>query len=86
MAKKMTLTDKAQRLAKTQVSEMAHPHTAFMVGYLAGHRANRLTRAERAILKEAVGVARHCKRYGTCPLDDLMKLVAAYERAKGGAR
>lgn len=54
-------------------------------GFRKGHRANRISAAERRVVEAALLAAKHCRKYGTVPLDELMAAVEKLERAKGGA-
>lgn len=52
---------------------------------LSDPRANRISAAERRVIKAAVVAAKHCRKHGTVTLDELMAAVDKLERAKGGA-
>jgi len=85
MGKKMTLKERAEGFAVNIL-----PWTHLEEGaacYIAGHRANKLTRAERAVVK----AARECEQewWSQGSLTRLRQRIADLEalaRAKGGAR
>jgi hypothetical protein len=80
MGKKMTLKERAEGFAVNIL-----PWTHLEEGaacYIAGHRANKLTRAERAVVKQAV----RGRRLGYDMPQFLKDAVDALARAKGGAR
>jgi hypothetical protein len=52
MPKAKTLRERAEHRADRDY-DMVEDREAFVTGYLAGHRANRLTKAERAVVEAA---------------------------------
>jgi hypothetical protein len=93
MAKKMTLQKRAAAYAATVGGALKPEHRdlvrrGVVLGYHAGHRANRLTRAERAVVKAAMmefkkRIERDPHTLAITPLVSALKALA---RAKGGAR
>jgi hypothetical protein len=86
MGKKMTLCEQANHAAERMwpdLNERDGIRRKSVQLWLAGHRANRLTKAERAVVKAALFWSR-------CPEQEaerrLMRAVEALARAKGGAR
>ena len=89
MAKKMTLNEQANHAAERtwpDLNERDGIRRKSVQLWLAGHRANKLTRAERAVVKAAVAWARCNPGCDQTSLSALLDAVQRYERAKGGAR
>lgn len=86
MAKAKTINERAEALARKWKYRGGSYAAGVYRGYIAGYRANRLTRAERAVVEAAF-------RWGSTPPDDkasetalmdaLATLVVARARAKG---
>jgi hypothetical protein len=85
MCKKMTLAARAVAYATKDAGRHEYVRGK-RDGYIAGHRANRLTRAERAVVKAAVAWARCKPGCDQTSLSALLDAVQRYEIAKGGAR
>jgi hypothetical protein len=83
MGKRITVRKKADAYARCLVLLDTVAKMWVYTGFIAGHRANRLTRAERAVVKAAECYA---DKHSLSISKDLRDAVAAYERAKGGAR
>jgi hypothetical protein len=89
MAKKMTLNEQANHAAERtwpDLNERDGIRRKSVQLWLAGHRANKLARAERAVVKAAVAWATSNKRDWMEGLFEVEQAVKALERAKGGAR
>jgi hypothetical protein len=88
MAKKMTLKERAIAAFERRMDGVGVDRVSFWAGVQWGHRANRLTRAERAVVRAAVAMlkAEYKIKIFEGKYRALIKAVAAYERAKGGAR
>ena len=88
MGKRITVRKKADAYARWLVPLDPLAKMWVYTGFIAGHRANRLTRAERAVVKAAVAWARWAPemRKTKAALAPLSDAVEALARAKGGAR
>ncbi|MCA3247423.1 MAG: hypothetical protein ING29_13200 [Azospirillum sp.] len=87
MAKKMTLKERAKEwLRKTWPAPSYLDANRMVNAWLAGYRANRLTKAERAVVKAVAAYVAELHRYGCASTGKILDAYDAYDRAKGGAR
>jgi hypothetical protein len=89
MGKKMTLCEQANHAAERMwpdLNERDGIRRKSVRLWLAGHRANRLTRAERAVVKAVAAYVAELHRYGCASTGKILDAYDAYDRAKGGAR
>ena len=78
--KKKSLRDQAYGWAEKQ------DFPNWLEAYVAGHRANKLTRAERAVVKAVAAYVAELHRYGCASTGKILDAYDAYDRAKGGAK
>ena len=92
MAKRKTLRERAgaysrklkpDAMTEEELTGRACAVSGYEAGYRAGARSTRISAAQRRVVKVALAAAKHCRKYGTVPLDELMAEVAKLERAKG---
>jgi hypothetical protein len=89
MGKRITVRKKADAYARWLVPLDPLAKMWVYTGFIAGHRANRLTRAERAVVKAAVAAAHDVSKRPAWRSDaelDLLDAIKALERAKGGRK
>jgi len=84
MPKAKTLREQAEEYANRVGGRDPNIRDCLSMGYLAGHRANRLTKAQRAVVEAAKAYAKETDRQLKFLAGaDLERAVSALERAKG---
>ena len=89
MRKPKTLKERAgaysRRLCGEAAGELNDARRACALsGYIAGHRANRISAAQRRVVEAAIALARPGKKTTGVSIPNLLAAVENLERAKGG--